>query len=137
MSPVNISIFVDVIALLAGEGTEKSIFLFDDSPVGSVGKGGPGLQTPVYPGQLVRWTLKSIDVQTPVWLSGLSFEDYPAADTPVCSTVSPVWARNWEGYVPGWSVPSALYPYRLSLQFGGLTGRTEVIEGPALVYQPA
>lgn len=150
MMPLNINIFVDVIALLVDNPTEECIFLFDDSPTQSnnLGRGTPGLQTLVCPGQLVRWSLMPIDVQTPVWLAGISFgacTSLQSACQPADKTVTnnrpespasyPPWARYWEGYVPHGPMPGTIYPYRLEFQFGGLTGRTVMINGPALVYR--
>lgn len=141
MSVLNIQIFVDVIALLVDSPVEASVFLYDDSPVTSPGRGTAQLRSPVYPGQLVRWSLAPIDVQTPVWLDSLTFGPHATelpdgAEIPAPSRPDPIWARNWEGYVPWGLLPGVDYPYRLTLGFGGATKRLLTIDGPSLVYAP-
>ncbi|MBP2314385.1 hypothetical protein [Azospirillum soli] len=141
MSVLNIQIFVDVIALLVDSPVEAAVFLYDDSPVTSAGRGTPQLRSPVYPGQLVRWSLAPIDVQTPVWLDSLTFGPHPAdlsdgVQIPDPPRQDPIWARRWEGYVPWGLLPGADYPYRLTLGFGGAIKRLLTIDGPSLVYAP-
>ncbi len=86
MKPLNINIFVDVIALLAGNPEERTVFLFDDSPDNrvDVGQGTPHLRTPVWPGQRIRWSVVPVDTQTMIWLAGVSFE-IPARSAPASS----------------------------------------------------
>lgn len=141
MSVLNIQIFVDVIALLVDSPVEAAVFLYDDSPVTSAGRGTPQLRSPAYPGQLVRWSLAPIDVQTPVWLDSLTFGPHPAglpdeAQIPTPPRPDPIWARRWEGYVPWGLLPGVDYPYRLTLAFGGAITRRLIIDGPSLVYAP-
>lgn len=73
MQPLNIQIFVDVIALLADQPNEATVFAYDDSSLGSQGKGTRHLHSAVWPGQLVRWSLVPIDVQTHIWIDQIVF----------------------------------------------------------------
>lgn len=73
MSVVTIQIFVDAVYLLCGGEQAKAVFVVDDSAAGSIDRGTDRAQTAVHPGQLVRWMLYPIDVQTPIWLKGVHF----------------------------------------------------------------
>lgn len=134
MSPtLNIRIFVDVIALLLGHPADGAVFLYDDSPYGGSEAGTAKRVSPVWPGQLVRWSVTPLDVQTPVWLADLPFgENGP----PPAGYASAPWALQWQGYIPEWLTPGAHYPYRLVLATGALTGRTLSLEGPSLLFMP-
>lgn len=82
MKPLNIQMFVDATALLAGSTVSETFFLFDDSPA-SKGKGTSFLTSVCYPGQLIRWYLTPIDVQTPVWIKAIQFgHEFPAEYPP-------------------------------------------------------
>lgn len=125
----NIQVFVDVIALLAGLPAKKSVFIYDDSPDGSKGKGTVDISSSIHPGQLVRWTVNAIDVQTQVWIEAISFGDAAAAP------IGPApWRFVWEGYVPAWLVPGVAFPYALHLNFGGETPDRVIVPGPELIW---
>ena len=81
MSTLNIQVFVDVIALLSGAPLNKAVHMFDDGAIGSEGQGTHMLVSAVLPGQLVRWTVNAVDVQTQVWLKDVTFG--PAAERTV------------------------------------------------------
>ncbi|UPJ68300.1 hypothetical protein [Bradyrhizobium sp. 191] len=132
MTPLNIRVFVDVVALLLGNSADGNIFLFDDSLCGGQGSGTAKLASPVWPGQLVRWSLTPLDVQAPAWLTGVSFDGNapPAAGPPA------PWAVRWEGHVPWWLAPGSRHVYRLTLVTSGLAGRTITIDGPSLLFMP-
>ncbi|MCG5480826.1 hypothetical protein [Sinorhizobium alkalisoli] len=129
MSPLNIQVFVDVVALLLGNPADDNAFLFDDSFCGGEDSGTAKLASPVWPRQLVRWSVTPLDVQTPVWLSGLSFDGLAMP----AETNAPPWALHWQGYAPWWLAPGTRHSYRLTLVTGGLTGRAISIAGPSLV----
>lgn len=131
MQPLNIQIFVDVVQLLLDEDASRAVFMFDDSAAYGEGQGTSGLRSPIWPGQLVRWSLNPIDVQTPIWIARIEFGDEPIAAPAPCPP--PVWARSWSGFVPAWSLaPGREYSYRLVLSTGG--AREIAVEGPALVF---
>ncbi|WP_320198799.1 hypothetical protein RMR16_018605 [Agrobacterium sp. rho-13.3] len=139
MQPLNIQIFVDVMALLLGNPPEGAVFAFDDSTLGSKNNGTPTLQSTIWPGQLVRWTVTPVDVQTSVWISDLSFGDAEASEEgikPAPETATP-WAESWEGYVPAYGLSAdGDYPYRLTLRFGALTPYRVAVEGLVLRFPP-
>ena len=140
MQPLNIQIFVDVMALLLGNPPEGAVFAFDDSPLDSENNGTPTLQSTIWPGQLVRWTVTPVDVQTLVWISDLSFGEVEASEkegvVAAPETATP-WAESWEGYVPAYGLcADGDYPYRLSLRFGALSQHRVVVEGLALRFLP-
>jgi hypothetical protein len=81
MKPLNIQMFVDAAALLSGCAVSETFFLFDDNPA-SRSKGTSRLSSACYPGQLIRWYLTPIDVQTPVWIKAIQFSQGLAAALP-------------------------------------------------------
>ncbi|MGY4403785.1 hypothetical protein [Bradyrhizobium sp. USDA 3315] len=132
MTPLNIRVFVDVIALLLGNAVDGNVFMFDDGVSGGESLGTAKLVSSVWPGQLVRWSLTPLDVQTMAWLTGVSFD---GAALPATGCLLP-WALQWQGYVPPWSAPGSRHSYRMTLVTGGLSGRTISIAGPSLVLLP-
>jgi len=94
MQPLNIQIFVDVIALLADQPKEPTVFAYDDSCLGSQGKGTRHLHSAVWPGQLVRWSIVPIDVQTHIWIDQIVFgpEIAPAGAAAAPSASEPLAA---------------------------------------------
>ncbi|PJR08815.1 hypothetical protein [Sinorhizobium meliloti] len=130
MPPLNVQVFVDVVALLLGNPADDSVFLFDDNFCGGEDSGTAKLASPVWPRQLVRWSVTPLDVQTPVWLSGISFD---GLEIPAGTNVPAPWALHWQGYAPCWLAPGTRHSYTLTLLTGGLTGRTISIAGPSLL----
>lgn len=147
MSKLNIQIFVDVIAMMTGSPVEKTVFIYDDSPSGSVGKGTHKAISAVYPGQLIQWNLYPVDVQTPVWLGGITFgpqgaeadstaitgsTDGTQAGQGLVGSETP-WLCTWTGYAPLCMLPNYGHPYTLHLQFG-TTGKMISVPGPQLAF---
>jgi hypothetical protein len=142
---LNIQVFVDVIALMAGSPIEKSVFIYDDSPSGSVGKGTHKTVSATYPGQLIQWNIYPVDVQTPVWLGGITFGTQdciadPAPESAEAPNVSQdcpgnktPWLYTWAGYAPLCMLPDCEYPYSLHLQFG-IAGKVINVNGPKLAF---
>lgn len=137
MQPLNIQIFVDVMALLLGNPTKGAVFAYDDSPAPSQNKGTPNLQTPVWPGQLVRWSLIALDVQTSAWIRRLSFgSNVPSSPMPETGSDMP-WSVSWEGYMPVYGlVPGQTFPYQFEIGFGALSTLRSVVTGPSLCVMP-
>jgi hypothetical protein len=161
MPTLNIQVFVDVVALLSGAPTTKAVHMFDDGGLGSARQGTPDLVTAVLPGQLVRWTVNAVDVQTQVWLKDVVFGPVPAAPEPVADETAaadadaaqddaedgvvmplvqaqapaiPVWGKRFEGYVPFAILPDLPHVYHLKLAFASGTGPTVTVDGPALRF---
>lgn len=155
MQALNIQIYVDVVQLLLDHNAGRAAFMFDDSPGGGDGQGTLSLRSPVLPGQLVRWTVTPVDVQTPIWISGIEFmpkaadEDAKPADVArtggeaadetetkadaLSPYSAPVWSKSWNGFVPAWELTcGGEYAYRVIFSFGGVS--EIAMEGPALVY---
>jgi hypothetical protein len=82
MATLNIQIFVDVIGLLSGAPITKAVHMFDDGGIGGEGQGTSALMTSVLPGQLVRWTVNALDVQTQVWIKDIGFGPIPEDASP-------------------------------------------------------
>ena len=153
MSKLNIQIFVDVIAMMTGSPVEKTVFIYDDSPSGSVGKGTHKAISAVYPGQLIQWNLYPVDVQTPVWLGGITFgpQETGVAVAPQAGSTATTdsadgtqagqglvggktpWLCTWTGYAPLCMLPNYGHPYTLHLQFG-TTGKMISVAGPQLAF---
>lgn len=128
----NIQILVDVVALLSESGIEKSIFMYDDSPQPSINLGTAKLRSPVYPGQLVRWAIVPIDIQTPCWLVSLTF----GANPPPPPAPAPLWARDWQGTVP-FGLDHVDHPYTMTLGFSNGPGMRRIaVPGPVLFVDP-
>lgn len=132
MTPLNIRVFVDVIALLSGASVDSTVFFYDDALVPSPGRGTHALRTSVTPGQFVRWTVTALDVQTPVWIRRLDFAGQPEMP----EIAAPLWARKFQGFVPLGLAPGSEHPYRLTLGFSGTGKRRAIIEGAALCCPP-
>lgn len=166
MEPINIQVFVDVIALLSGSPVEKSVFLFDDSTGDSTGKGTAGLSSQIWPGQFIRWTVAPIDVQTQVWIDQIEFgpavkagaatepdgqeavreaeptgpDDTPsnaAQPDPASPSKTPIWGRRFEGFAPMTLIADTPHHYALHLGFGQGVGVRYRIDGPSLVFNTA
>src|SRR5262245_25715657 len=60
---------------------DKSVFVYDDSPAGSVGKGTRNAISAVRPGQLIRWKTTPLDLQTSVWIGGITFGTQGTAES--------------------------------------------------------
>lgn len=163
MQTLNILVFVDVIALLSGAPLNKAVHMFDDSGLGSEGQGTHALVSSVLPGQLVRWTINAIDVQTQVWIKELNFGpviEHPAsaeveseaiADEPddgagqpaseepeLCLPEAPgpvpIWGKRFEGYVPFEILPELPHVYHFKLAFAEGNGPAVTVDGPALRF---
>jgi hypothetical protein len=130
VSKLNIQIFVDVIAMMTGSPVEKTVFIYDDSPSGSVGKGTHKAISAVYPGQLIQWNLYPVDVQTPAWIGGITFGPEAGQD---CGGSETPWLRTWSGYAPLYMLPNYHHPYTIHLQFGA-TGKKISVKGPQLAF---
>lgn len=164
MTIINIQMFVDAVALLSGAPQSQAVHMFDDSRIGHEDQGAPSLVSSVLPGQLVRWTVNPIDVQTQVWIKSIAFgpattapENEEAGDdtsnavakdehavamqsvnepfgVPRAMAPAPVWSQRFEGYVPCEILPDVPHPYRVDLCFASGGGAAITIEGSALCF---
>ncbi|MGM4954243.1 hypothetical protein BjapCC829_48980 (plasmid) [Bradyrhizobium barranii] len=132
MTPLNIRVFVDVVDLLLRNTVDSNVFMFDDGSCRREGLGTSKLVSSVWPGQLVRWSLTPLDVQTMAWLTGVSFD----GNAPAVTGGALPWTLHWQGYAPTWIPPGSHHAYRLTLVMGALSGRTVSIEGPSLFFVP-
>jgi hypothetical protein len=121
-SQININIAVDVTKALSEQTLEKSIYMMDDSLLGSTGQGTGELTTVCQPGQAIRWVVYAIDLQTSVSIKNISFiaaagkyesseaikGGQPEADPD---------AKEWIGILP-YMEPGLKYAYRVELQMG-------------------
>jgi hypothetical protein len=69
----NINIAVDVVAALSDKSLKGNVFLMDNGSFESTNQGTDYLTTLCIPGQLIRWTVYAIDLQTPVAIKNISF----------------------------------------------------------------
>jgi hypothetical protein len=163
MPTLNIQVFVDVIALLSGAPSNKAVHMFDDGGMGSEGQGTHTLVSAVLPGQLVRWTVNAVDVQTQVWLKDVTFgpavertvsevaevqsttdesdtdtwQQKSEAPNPWPETAAgpvPIWGKRFEGYIPFEILPEMPHVYHLKLAFAQGNGPAVTVEGPALRF---
>lgn len=163
MPTLNIQVFVDVIALLSGAPSNKAVHMFDDGGMGSEGQGTHALISAVLPGQLVRWTVNALDVQTQVWLKDVTFgpatestvsdeaeaqstTDEPEADAGQQTSEAPnpwqesaagpvaIWGKRFEGYIPFEILPELPHVYHFKLAFAEGNGPAVTVDGPALRF---
>ncbi len=163
MPTLNIQVFVDVIALLSGAPLNKAVHMFDDSGLGSEGQGAHALVSTVLPGQLVRWTVNALDVQTQVWIKDINFgpvivrpasaegeaeattdeldadagqpaSEMPEPWLPAAPGPVPIWGKRFEGYIPFEILPELPHVYHFKLAFAKGNGPAVTVDGPALRF---
>lgn len=124
---INIAVAVDVAAALSGGSPEDVVFLVDDGPLASEGKGTSRLITNCVPDQLVRWRSYAIDLQTPVSIKAVRFSNWldrggdPVVGRDDVPAGGPDWSNDsldWSGIVPWSMLPALAYRYRVTLQMG-------------------
>ncbi len=132
---VNVVIMVDSIGALVAQSLEGNCLMVDDSPYCSENKGSLNLVTRCTYGQMIHWTVKAVDVQTPVSIKNVLFEsnylfDFPKTETENLDTLV------WNGKVPFIGVNPVTYNYKILLQIGkGEKSELEIIT-PALTILP-
>ncbi|WP_075602922.1 hypothetical protein [Saccharicrinis aurantiacus] len=120
MNTTNINIAIDVIAALSDKTLRGNIFVMDDGLLNSRNKGTDHLVTVCSAGQLIKWSIYAIDLQTPVSIKSISFsqtekdnnEDIPN------NHYTNLDLNEWSGYVPNYLLPNKQYKYKLELQMG-------------------
>ncbi|HZX39886.1 MAG TPA: hypothetical protein VFF37_16445 [Streptomyces sp.] len=127
---IHIAVAVDVAAALSGTSPDDVVFLMDDGPLASEGKGTSRLITNCVPGQLVRWRSYAIDLQTPVsikairfssWLGPWGYDQALERHDVASGGAGEDWANDsldWSGIVPASMLPGLAYRYRLTVQMG-------------------
>ena len=143
MNTLHIKVFVDVIALLSGEPIKRSVHMFDDSGAGSKGQGTHELVSAASPGQLIKWTINALDVQTQVWIKDIKFGSAPTvmetvdddskAENVMATDEVPLWGKNFEGFMPSNIFPKSSYSYYLNLAFSESCKRVFTVNGPKLL----
>jgi hypothetical protein len=73
MHTTNINIAVDVVAALSNKSLKGNVFLMDNGCFESENQGTDSLATFCIPGQLIRWTVYAVDLQTPVAIKNITF----------------------------------------------------------------
>ena len=141
-----INIQVDSLSLLSGAPLAECVFMVDTSDL-TQGKGSASLHSVALPGQRVRWTITSIDLQAPAQLERIVFVDHDDADSlhafresdphPEGQAVKAVpGSVEWEGFVPPAAIAGLAYPYHIHLSFGGGSGVPVLLTGSSLEVQP-
>ena len=153
---VNIVVLVDVIGALSERTLlDSNLSMMDDGPCQSTGQGTPELSTACYPGQLVQWTARAVDLQTPVAIRSIAFlggergEAAPAHPNAPVPPAAPddgdrgddsddLDLKVWSGVVPACMVPGRTYRYRLELQMYRGSESVLAIDSPSLrcAYPP-
>lgn len=131
---INIMIMVDSIKALVDQSLNENCFMVDDSPFFSKQKGTLYLDTQCIPGQLIHWTVKAVDVQTPVSIKQISFEPYQLYFN--TTNVENLDALVWNGIVPYLGNQQMTYKYKVVLQIGkGKKSKLETFT-PSLTILP-
>lgn len=139
---LTINIQVDSLALLSGSPVQEAVWIVDTSGL-TQGKGGCVLRSVAVPGQRVRWTLTSVDLQAPAWLKRIAFvasddvdmvsgegQSDPSSFDAVMAR--PSRAVSWEGFIPPTAEIGTAYPYQIHLSFGNEKGIPVVLTGSEL-----
>ncbi|WP_298510375.1 hypothetical protein [uncultured Kordia sp.] len=113
---INIMIMVDSIKALVDQSLEGNCFMVDDSCFFSKQKGTLYLDTQCIPDQKIHWTVKAVDVQTPVSIKQISFEPYQVYFN--TTHVDNLDALVWNGIVPYVGSKQMTYKYKIVLQIG-------------------
>jgi hypothetical protein len=143
MNTLHIKVFVDVIALLSGEPTKRSVHMFDDGGAGSKGQGTNELVSAASPGQFIKWSINALDVQTQVWMKDIKFGSAPTvmnsvdddskAEHTVTTDEVPLWGKSFEGFMPFNAHPKSSHSYYLNLAFSEGCKRVFTVDGPKLL----
>lgn len=125
---INVNIAVDVLRALSEKSLCHSIYIMDDSPWGSIGKGTAELCTLCMPGETIHWKAYAIDLQTPVAIKDITFRP----DEENCEEDVNPDLKTWTGIVPD-LMPGRKYHYRLKLQMGNGKDSCMYIDGSSLL----
>lgn len=134
---ININIAVDVIGALSDKKLDKYIFLMDDSMLDSKCQGTKFLETICISGQIIKWKVCAIDLQTPVSIKKIFFksnnhEEYNGESFEFVEKNSPD-LNVWEGIVPGHMEKGFSYKYNIQLQMGEGKESIMSIDTPSLL----
>ncbi len=132
---INIMIMVDSIKALLDQSLEGNCVMVDDSPFPSKNQGGSKLVTSCVPYQKIHWTVKAVDVQTPVSIKEISFSSNPSE--PRNNDNENLDSLVWTGIVPRVGDHAVQYHYNLVLQIGKGEKSVLEIQTPALKILPA
>lgn len=131
---INIMIMVDSIKALVDQSLDGNCFMVDDSPLFSKQKGTLHLETQCTPGQLIHWTVKAVDVQTPVSIKQVSFEPFQRFFN--TNNAENINALVWNGIVPYLGNEQRTYNYQVVLQIGkGKKSQLKIVT-PSLTILP-
>jgi hypothetical protein len=131
---INIMIMVDSIDALIEQQLEGNCVMVDDSPLFSDKKGTLGLVTKCNPGNLIHWTVKAVDVQTPVSIKEISFGQPYAGQT--IQDEDKLDSLVWDGYVPYVSKKPVKIHYKLVLEIGKGEKSQLATTSPSLYITP-
>lgn len=121
-SKINIVTVVDVVEALSSKTLlEGNLCMMDDSPFESHNQGTPNLCTHCLPGQVIKWSMIALDLQTPVAIKSIRFIGPDGADAlpktdPLTAESDKLHLNVWEGIVPYDLVPGVEYKYRMEVQ---------------------
>jgi len=119
---ISIVVAVDSIGALSDGTLEDHLFLMDNSPWESPGKGTDYLSTMCNPGRIIQWVIYPIDLQTPAAIKNITFLD--ACNKTMSKSgnarteIEMPTMNSWTGIVPGGLTPGHPYKYRLEIQIG-------------------
>lgn len=125
---IDIVVLVDVIGALSERTAEGNVWMVDGAD-GSTGQGTHALSTACHPGQLVQWTVRPVDLQTPVEIRSIRFGDVAAPPPPAGDDLS---LNVWAGVVPPYLTQGTTHPYRLELQMYEGEHSVLVLDTPSL-----
>ena len=144
---ININIAVNTVAALSQRTLHGNAFIMDDSIYDSSSQGSDHLTTHCLAGDQINWIIYSIDLQTPISLTQVAFNQ------PSCGTSQPPPFNNlsgdapkkpfdpnqdpdrfqWAGYVPYHMASGVKYPYQLTIQIGQGIHSILTLEAASLV----
>ena len=137
---INVNIAVDVIRALSEESLKDNLYMMDNNPFSdglqSSGQGTDYLTTSCTPGQVIKWVVHAIDLQTPVSIRNIEFIVEGDHEQPGGHGVEEHSNRPdlkiWTGIVPSTMVVGQPYRYRVELQMGDGQNSVMSVDSAAL-----
>lgn len=134
MSQINITAIVDVVQALSERTLKGNVYMMDTSPK-SKHQGTDRLITACYPGQVIHWEFRAVDVQTRFEVTDISIrgrDDCRLLDED-CRCSKLYSDKRWVGRV---SLSEGTYHYAITVQMGNGRNSERVLETAALRVLP-
>lgn len=141
---INIVMAVDVIAALSNRSLDDNLHMMDDGPLPGKHQGTSHLVTYCWPGWEINWTIRQVDLQTPVAIRSIRFKALDPCSLPRTegetregwTASGDLEAKVWSGIVPVHLIPGVHYRYEVLVEMARGTNSIQSVETPSLVVPP-